>query len=311
MPGVDQPGRFQGVITALLTPFTRGGQEVDMGALKGLCEWQIKAGIHCLFPLGTTGEGLLLSPEERKRAAEAVVEQVAGRIPVILHVGHISTSVSCDLALHAAATGADAVAVIAPYFYPLDEEALVNHLVAVARSVPRLPVFLYNNPATAVNSISRRVFRRVSQACDNIMGLKDSSKSLEILAGFVEEREPGQVVLVGGDGLVYEALELGAAGCVSSLSGVFPWAMLDIYRLWQTGDKEGARSAQTRARALQQALQKGPYYASCKKILKWMGLPGGEVRPPMRDLTADEERMVLEALEGFQHVKRGGTHGTP
>lgn len=288
--------KFRGVITALLTPFTRGGERVDTGALQALCEWQIKSGVHGLFPLGTTGEGPLVSVSERKRAGQVVVDLAAGRVPVIIHAGHLRTSTSCELARHAAAIGADAVSVIAPYFYSYDEQALIDHFVTVARSVSRLPVLLYNNPATAGNAISPNVFRQVSQACDNVVGIKDSSKDLSVLRGFGEGLSPGQVLLVGGDGLVFDGLASGAKGCVSSLSGVFPRAMLEIHDLWRAGDQEGARGAQLKARALTAALQKGPYYAAGKIILAKLGLPGGEVRPPMRSLTATEERAVLDAL---------------
>ena len=293
---------ISGIITALLTPFNNHGEAIDYSAVRELVDWQISKGVHCLFPAGTSGEGMLLSHQERKILAEVVCDQVQGRIPVIIHVGEITTKGSCELALHAEELQADAVSIITPYYYKVRQEDIIKHFVAVANSIPELPVLIYNNPATAGNGITIKVLKEVKEQCPNVIGIKDSSKDLMLLQQYKSCLDSNDVLLVGGDGIFQEALEIGVQGAISTISNVFPQAMIDIYEAWKLGDKDKITSSQKRVKELLAILTKAPYYAVCKMVLEKIGVSAGEVRPPMGSLTSEEENAIFISLKEINAI---------
>lgn len=148
--------RVKGVIVPLLTPFDDRG-ELDCPTLVHLVDFLIERGVHGLFPGGTTGEGPLLSTEERLTLAETVVRAANGRLPVIIHTGAITTREAIELTRHAHDCGAAAAALITPYYFRFSAEALFQHFASVCEAVPDYPIYLYNNPAVTNNVIDSTV----------------------------------------------------------------------------------------------------------------------------------------------------------
>ena len=136
---------LRGVLSAMCTPFTADGGHVDEAALRDLSEGTIKAGVHGLIPCGSTGEFATLSPEERKRVTEVVLDQARGRVPVAPHVGSTSTAVAVDLARHAERAGADAVMAVNPYYEPLSPDELHGYFRDISDAV-NIPIMIYNLP---------------------------------------------------------------------------------------------------------------------------------------------------------------------
>ena len=132
--------RVKGIVPAMATPLKDEGQRVNFQLLDLLCDFLIDKGVTGLFVLGSTGEGVLFSMEERKQIAERVLKHVHGRVPVIVNCGHITTQGAIELAQHAASVGADAASVVFPYYYPLSAEDAMVHFIAVVRSVPEFPM---------------------------------------------------------------------------------------------------------------------------------------------------------------------------
>jgi 4-hydroxy-tetrahydrodipicolinate synthase len=148
---------------------------VDEACLRKLVDWHISEGTHGLVPVGTTGESPTLSHEEHKQVVEIVVDQVAGRIPVIAGAGSNSTAEAVDFAVHAKQAGADAALSIVPYYNKPTQEGIYQHLAAVARAVPDLPIFVYNVPGRTVASISVETLDRLAKDFANIVGVKDAT----------------------------------------------------------------------------------------------------------------------------------------
>lgn len=285
-----------GVIPAVLTPYDAAGR-VDEKVLRRYVDFLISAGVHGLFPCGTNGEGLLLSLEERKMVAAVVVDQAAHRVPVIVQTGAITTAETVALTEHAAAIGADAVGVVAPYYFPHDEASLEQHFAAVARSVPELPVYLYNIPGNARNAISPRLVARLREQYPNIAGIKDSSKDLNRLEEFVACGGQDFTVIVGTDSLIYPALTVGAAGVVSAVANVFPEAVVQLYQYYVEGRHQEAKTQQYFVNSLRDALKMGPYITPYKEALRWRGIDLGGQRPPLRPLTDAEKERLRQALQ--------------
>lgn len=147
----------------MVTPFAADGA-LDLAAARQVVDFLIAHGVQVLFPAGSTGEGALLTQAEREALAAAVVDQAAGRVPVIVHTGAITTAETVALTRHAQAIGASAASVITPYFFTYDEESVFAHYLAVAQAVPDFPVFVYAFPGNAKNDVSPVLLARLRAA---------------------------------------------------------------------------------------------------------------------------------------------------
>jgi dihydrodipicolinate synthase/N-acetylneuraminate lyase len=245
---------------------------------------------------GTTGEGMLLSVDERKALCEAIVEHVAGRAPVIAHTGCISTADTVDLTRHAQLAGATAASIIVPYFFTFDDDALFGHFVTVADAAPDFPLFLYAFPGNAKNDISPALLKRLLQTAPNIVGIKSSNSSLIRLQEYMEAGGDGFLIFCGVDGLMLPALALGARAQVSGNANVFPETFRALYDAFMAGDLERARSLQQTVNRIRAVLKDGITPAYFKAGLKLRGIAAGRVRPPMRELKPEEWEEVEEGV---------------
>ncbi|MGI6603541.1 MAG: 4-hydroxy-tetrahydrodipicolinate synthase [bacterium] len=286
---------LKGIIAAMLTPYGEDG-EVDLATLRDYTDFLIERGVNGLFPSGTNGEGPALTLAERKSIIEAAVERAAGRVPVIAHTGAITTAESIDLTRHAKACGAAAAAVVSPFYFPHDEEALETHFVSVAESVPDFPIYLYNIPGNAKNDLKPGLVARLRKRCNNIVGIKDSSKDLTRLEDYIATLGAGFSTIVGTDTLILPALVMGSAGVVSAIANVFPEPCVALYKVWLEGDLVRARELQYQINSIRSILKAGPYITPYRVALTLRGLPFGNVRPPFRRLNTDEEAALKDGL---------------
>jgi 4-hydroxy-tetrahydrodipicolinate synthase len=291
---------IRGLIVPTLTPFTAGDGLLDEAALVAHMGWLIERGVHGLMPCGTTGEGPLLTVAERQRIAEIVVEQAAGRVPVLVHVGTASTRETIELAQHAQRSHADAVSVVTPYYFRLSDAALVEHFCAVADAVPDMPVFLYNIPQCTGNPLSAGAAATIAARCPNVIGIKDSSGNLDTLAGFVGIRAHDWTVLCGGDGIILRALNMGASGAVSGNGNVVPEVIAGLFEAYWSGDAAVAQAQQGRLDQARQALGDGGDLSLFKRALELRGLRGGAVRPPLLETTSERVTHAREMLADLQ-----------
>lgn len=287
--------KLHGVIPAVLTPFTAEGR-VDEQALRKYIDFLIAAGVHGLFPLGTNGAGPLLSTADRQFVAATVVNQAAGRVPVIIHTGAISTEETVALTRHAQEIGADAAAVVAPWYFPHDDLALEAHFAAVADAAHDLEIYLYNIPGNAKNDLKPSLVKRLANRFSNIRGVKDSSKDLGRLQDYIAALGPDLTVVVGTDALVVPALLIGAAGVVSAIGNCLPKVMVELYEAFRQGDTARAVQLQYRANQVRDALKTGPYITGYMEALRLQGLDLGHVKSPLREMTADEAARLAADL---------------
>lgn len=293
--------RFEGVVPAVLTPYRNG--DIDEKALRTLVRFLCDKGVHGLYPCGTTGEGMLLSASERKKVAEIVVDEAHGRVPVMVHVGAISTAETIELARHAQSIGAQAIGVVAPYFYSVDKAGLVEHYTRVAEAVPEMPVYIYNIPGNAKNDVTADIARTIVDRCPNVVGVKDSSKDIGKLQGYVEKLGPKHSVLVGSDALVLAALAVGGAGVISAVANPFPEPVLAVFNAFKKGDLALARELQKKLNKLRSVLQEGPYLAAYKAALKMRGYEFGGAKAPMREMNQEEYDKLKAVLSELGYLQ--------
>lgn len=286
--------KIMGVIVPTLTPFTGDGR-VDEGGIAALVDFLIARGIAGLFPLGTTGEGPLLTTAERQQAAEWVIRHTNRRVPVIVHTGAITTAETITLTRHARDAGADAVAVVPPYFYTLSDDALYEHFEAVAQAVPDFPVYLYNNPGVTPNNLSTDLVFKLA-ALPNITGLKDSSGSLATLFA-CRALQDGQFNTASGpDGLIMAGQAVGLDACVSGNANFVPELVVGILTAAKNGDLAAARALQAQLDAVRQILGDGADLSLFKAMCARRGVPIGDVRLPLRRAAAARIETCWQAL---------------
>src|SRR4051794_33165888 len=267
-------------IAAALTPFRANGAEVDDDALIPYLTSLHDAGIQGVLLLGTTGEGISCSVPERKRL---ISNATGGPLPVLAHCGAQSTADTAALAAHAAEEGAEAVAVIAPPYFRLDEDALLAHFAEAARACAPLPFYVYELEAASGYAIPVSVVERLRETVDNVAGMKVSDSPFAKVAPYMLD---GLDVYVGAEALIGEALPAGAAGAVSGLASAFPEVVVDAVR---SGDSTAAGELRT-------VVERFPRHAALKAVVASRGVPiRGDVRRPLRALTDDERRELLAA----------------
>jgi 4-hydroxy-tetrahydrodipicolinate synthase len=288
---------WQGVVPAMITPLLNGGRGVDSGGLKGYCEFLADSKVHGVFCCGTTGEGPLLSPEERMKVAEVTVSVLKGRVRVVVQTGSITTDQTIALTKHARDIGADAAGLVLPYYYTFGDEMLYAHFMEVAEAVPGFPLFLYNIPGCTTNNISMTLLARLLERIGSIVGIKNSTDDLFQTIGFIRLAGDRCAVFNGNDGIILPALSVGARGLVSGNASAFPEPFLELFSAFQSADLEKAREMQRRIDTLRQVLAKGRDNASFKRALSFRGIPAGNVRKPDRDLNDEETAHLKNELE--------------
>ncbi len=286
----------RGTIAAAVTPLTAGGEDLDEDAISPLIDFYIDNRLDGVLPLGTTGEGILLSLDERRRAASAFVRAARKRLSVIVHCGAQTTRDTVRLAAHAAEVGADGVAVIGPPYFALDAKALAEHFAQAAAACRPLPFYLYEFAARAGYNIPLPVLQEVRRRSPNLQGLKVSNATWDGVEPYLIE---GLDVFVGWEPLIHKAMSHGAVGAVSGLASALPWLVADVVR---NPTKEGAE----RLESVRRSIQAFPFHAALKSILIAQGLPiGADVRAPLRALDPDESRrfgqLVTELLPQRMH----------
>jgi 4-hydroxy-tetrahydrodipicolinate synthase len=275
---------LRGIITALVTPFTKDGQ-IDEEALRELVQFQLKSRVNGLFPLGTTGMGPAMEAGQRKRAAEIVVEEVKGRVPVIIQVGTLDTNASLDLARHAERIGADAVAGLTPFYYHPGEEAIINYYERLSRAT-NLPLLVYNIPPNTGNNIDAKLLLKLSKI-PKVVGIKDSSRDFSQLLDYLQTAPDWFNVITGTDSYLFSALCAGSHGGVSATANPFPELFVEMYEAYKARNFDKGKALQIKIHSLRDLLGKPPI-APLLEAMKMRGLKSGFVKPPLRSMSAEE-----------------------
>ena len=273
---------LRGAIAAALTPVRNGAPDVD--AVEPYVGFLTDGGLDGVLAMGTTGEGMLFDLAERKEIAGAFVDAAAGRVQVAVHAGMQTTRGTVALAEYAATIAADAVAVIPPPYFPLDDDALFAHLAAAAHACAPVPFYVYEFERTSGYAVSRAVLDRLRDAAPNLVGMKVSDSPYEKF-----ERYLGLDldVFVGPEAFIGRGLAAGAVGAVSALASAFPERVT-----------AAVRERSDELAPLRESIERFPRHAALKHVVRRRGVPlQPDVRAPLRPLTPDEER-DLDALLG-------------
>jgi dihydrodipicolinate synthase/N-acetylneuraminate lyase len=275
--------RLHGAIAAAVTPLTDGGREVGVEGIPPLVSFLAHGGVDGALVCGTTGEGVLLSVEERRRVAEAFLRARPEGFQVAVHAGAQSTHDTVALAAHAQSAGADAVAVIAPPYFPLGPLELFDHFRSAADACDPLPFYVYEFAGRSGYAIPVDVIERLHREQGNVVGMKVSDTPFDAVEPYLIE---GMDVFVGSEPLVRAGMERGAVGAVSGLATAWPEVVSALVH-------QHSPEAHLRVTELRERLAGIPFHAALKQVLADRGvLMHTDVRPPLRGLTLEERTAV-------------------
>ncbi len=285
---------FEGVFTALVTPFRDGA--VDEAALRELVERQVAAGVDGVVPCGSTGESATLSHAEHYRVVELTVEAAGGRVQVLAGTGSNNTRESIELTRHARDAGADGALLISPYYNKPTQEGLVAHFAAIAREAD-LPMIVYNIPGRTASNILPTTLAQLAEI-DQVVGVKEACGDIAQISEVVALCPPDFSVLSGDDALILPVISVGGRGAISTTSNVAPAEILALVRAARAGELATARRLHARLLPLFDVLFCETNPIPVKAALAALGLIDAEIRLPLTPLTEpNRERLQLVLKE--------------
>lgn len=289
--------RVRGTFTVMVTPFTEDGARVDLPTLRRFVNWQIDQGIHGLIPLGSTGEFLSVSREERQQIIESCVAEASGRVPVFVGTGAEATFDAISLSREAESLGADGVMIIPPYYSSPTEDELFEHYRRIGEAVS-IPIMIYNNPATANVDILPSLVSRLSQI-DTITSIKESTLDVTRVRDILDLC--GDRIDVFAGILGYESFWLGAVGWVAVCSNLLPNESARLFELAVSeNDRDASLALYNRILPIVRWVGGARYVSATKAGLALMGMPVGAPRAPRLPLPADQLQAMAASLDRLQ-----------
>ena len=287
---------FRGTYTVLITPFTADGAAVDLAALARLVEFQVREGVRGLIPLGSTGEFLSVSREERAAVVECVVRTAAGRVPVLVGTGAEDTREAVALSREAEAQGADGVMVIPPFYSVPTPEELQRHYDSIARAIG-VPIMVYNNPATANVDLTPPILAELSRI-PNCRYVKESTLEVTRVRDIVALCGDRMAVFAGVLG--YESAWLGAVGWVAVCSNVAPRLSSAMFEAAAfDADRDAALVLYRRLAPLLPWVGGPRYVSGTKAAFRLLGMEMGAPRPPRLPLPERDLPALAAVLRGM------------
>jgi 4-hydroxy-tetrahydrodipicolinate synthase len=283
--------RFNGVLPPVTTPFNAGG-DVDYGALSSNIARYNETGLKGYVPLGSNGEAVHLSADERRQVIETVKRTATGEQTVVAGVNELSTRSAIEAARAAADCGADAILVITPYFYKssMTQERLIRHFTEVANHSP-IPVLPYNVPQNTGVVMDSTTIASLGNH-QNIVGAKDSAGNMGAISETIRLAPDGFSVMVGNGGIVYPSIAMGATGAILGVACAAPKACVELYEAAKSGDHNRARDLQKRIAPLSQTVTAGLSVPGLKAAMDIIGFVGGVPRAPLTPVSNEEKEKI-------------------
>jgi 4-hydroxy-tetrahydrodipicolinate synthase len=290
---------FRGSYTVAVTPFTEGDQRVDVAALRGYLDWQLEVGVPGIIVLGTTGEFLTITEDERAIIVETTVRHINGRIPVIVGAMNAYTPIAVRNSTSAEELGADGLMILPPYYYTPTDDEIFGYYKAISEAVS-IPIMLYNNPVTSNVDMSAKLVARLTKAFENVRYIKESSQDLARVTDIIEATD-GVMKVYAGERVVDSYL-LGAIGYVNPYGNYIPRPSHRIFDYLSQGRIDDARKVERIINRIDHVIAAGhPTYGhQCysKALAAKAGHPVGDVRPPITQIAQlnTEEHSRIERI---------------
>ncbi len=286
---MQQPN-IAGTGTALVTPFTPDGA-VDYPALEKLIQYQVSHGVDFLVALGTTGEAVTLSREEKEQVI-SLFKHHKREASLVVGIGGNNTQLVCEQIRHTDFEGIDAILSVVPYYNKPGQEGMFLHFSAIAASSP-VPVILYNVPGRTGSNMTADTTLRLAEAHENIIAVKEASGNMDQMMAILRRRPDGFSLFSGDDALTFPLLTLGADGVISVVSNAYPALVASMVAAARSGDLHRARKIHERLLPFTEMLFREGSPAGVKEALKAMGLGEAFVRLPLSPVSEELKRKII------------------
>ncbi|WP_145078866.1 dihydrodipicolinate synthase family protein [Aureliella helgolandensis] len=293
-----QTARLNGLIAATYTPMNTDG-DLELAQVAPLVERLLDDGVQGLYVCGSTGEGMSLSTAERKATTEAFITANAGRVPLIVQVGHNSLADARDLAQHAAQAGADIVSATCPsYFKANDIPTLVECIADIAAAAPNTPFYYYHIPGMTGSTIDIvRLLEAGIEQVPNLVGLKYTDTKLFEFQACQAVADGKLDIVFGCDEMLLGALATGATAAIGSTYNVIAPIYLRIIEAFVKNDLTAAREEQMRSIEFIRLMNTYPFHSGIKEMLRLQGVPMGRCRLPQQQLTSEQCSTLKQDLQ--------------
>ena len=285
---------FKGLGIALVTPFQQDGQ-VDYEALLRLVDYQLSNGADFFCILATTGETPTLTPQEKQRIKDLVVEKVQGRVPILMGCGGYNTAAVVEELRSGDFKGIDGVLSVCPYYNKPSQEGLYQHFKAIAAAT-QLPVVLYNVPGRTGVNMKAETTVRLARDCQNIVAIKEASGNLEQVDEIIKNKPRDFDVISGDDSLTFPMVSCGAVGVISVIGNALPKEFSKMIRLQMRGEYDPARKIHHRFTDLFSLLFVDGNPAGVKAMLHEMGFIENVLRLPLVPTRISTKQRMSELL---------------
>lgn len=289
--------KIKGMGIALITPFKTDGS-VDYTALQHLVEFQVSSGADFLCVLCTTAETPTLTPDERAEVKRLVIEQVRGRVPIVIGCGGNNTAAIVEELRTSDWRGVNAILSVVPYYNKPSQEGLYQHFRAIAEASP-IPVILYNVPGRVGVNMAAETTLRLAEDCENIIAIKEASGNFDQIDDIIKNKPARFSVLSGDDGITFPLITLGAEGVISVIGNALPREFSRMVRLALDGDYPSALNIHHRFKELYSLLFVDGNPAGVKAMLSSMGFCENILRLPLvptRITTFEKIQQILRQL---------------
>lgn len=291
--------RFEGIIVPMITPF-RKDHSLDEDRLREFVDYLIDGGVHGLFPSSSIGEFTSMTPQERKKVIEIVIEHANERVPVIPGTGSSDLGGVREMLRFIEDLGGSGAVVVTPYYLRPDQEGLIDYFNRVASSC-QMPILMYQIPMMTGVSMTGSTIARIAEENSNIVGMKDSSGDM---AGVLEIKRKAPrdfLIFQGFDVLLVPSLEYGCAGGMVGTPNILPEIAVDAFAKIKEGDPKSARSIQTTKLSplFEACMSQGVFPAGFKHACSILGLDLGPTRPPIRSMTIEEKGRLEDELRNL------------
>jgi N-acetylneuraminate lyase len=277
-----------GVIPALVTTFDEN-ENFDEPRMRVLVRHLLQTGVNGFYLTGSTGEAFLMTIEERKRVVEVVMDEVAGLVPVIVHVGDIGTKKSIDLAKHAYEAGADAISSVTPFYWRFSETDIFHYYKDITESTP-LPMIIYN--ISLAGLVSFDLVKKLA-SIEGVKGIKYTASTHFEIRKIKQELGEDFMVYSGSDEMAISGLTFGSDGIIGSFYNVIPELFIDLYRQFKAGNFQAAITR-----------QEYDYIALMKRMLAWSGIDAGFSRKPFTNYSGETEQKIRAQFKEMRNEHR-------
>jgi 4-hydroxy-tetrahydrodipicolinate synthase len=290
--------KLEGCFTAMVTPF-RQDKSLDLEGLRNNVRFQIENGVSGLVPLGTTGESPTVTEEERVAVIKTVVDEVNGKVPVIVGTGSNSTEKTIKETRQAKELGADAALIVSPYYNKPSQEGLYHHFESVAEAVD-IPIVVYNIKGRTGVNIETKTLKRIAEF-RNITAVKEASGDINQMQDVLRSI-PDFTVLSGDDGMTYNLMALGGKGVISVVSNLMPAKVSELCELMLDGNSEAGEKLHKELMPIFEGAFVETNPVPIKVAMNLKGLAAGPVRQPLWDLMPESKEKLVHVLKEMHIV---------